>query len=166
MGSFWLLQKLGPAWWWSTVMRRPGAGLVCSQDRPRTWELSDPTVRHGWSIRCGSALNFRACWQLPAAFLINELLVSLRIFKGRCPEAGPHGVSSGCRRCARTGRLWRNHEWFRPWRIKPDLVLQRLQGQCWASEEAGTRPKASALKVNGQTNYRGGKETDKDKCGR
>lgn len=37
-----------------------------------------------------------ACRQLPGAFLINELLVSLHVFKGRCPEGGPHGVSSPC----------------------------------------------------------------------
>lgn len=37
--GFWLLQKLGPAWCWSTVMLCPGAGLGHGQDRPWVWEF-------------------------------------------------------------------------------------------------------------------------------
>lgn len=87
------------------VMLHPGVGLGCSQDRTQNEELSDSPVSHSWSIGCGSVLKFRTCWQLSAAFLVNELPVSLRIFNGRCPETGRHNVFSQWQRYPLAGRL-------------------------------------------------------------
>lgn len=74
---------------------RPGSALIV-QLQHRVWISPE--------FQGMSAVTF--------CLLINELPVSLHIFKGRYPEAGSHSVSSWYWRGAHVGRLWRNHKSF------------------------------------------------------
>lgn len=92
--------------------------------------------------------EFQSMSVVTFCLLINELPISLNIFKSRYPEAGSHGVSSWNWRGVHVGRLWRNHKSLACGGLNWTSSCSTQRGECWASEDTWTGPSASVLEIN------------------